>query len=386
MNRFRTIARITLAIMMVALATGGHHASAQRPGSSSTDEGAYESELTGLEYTWSDDWEMVSADVTGNDEILELESEFGPLYVGFSMEDDAETARDTVVEGFTSQFEDFQTLDEGESRGLAWSLIETEDPAGDVFYMYVEVEEDFVDDFELVSVIGVNADSFIDQYELVNDSVEVDGDEIFDEFDSDEVEELLGAGAVIADEDEATVEDEGEDTNQSETGSADRDDTSAMGDSYMFESADIEIMVTDDIEINDVQVVEDSYEQVLLVGMGSIGAVSLLQSPLDAEETLESFIGGFMSEMEDSAEIDSGVDDDGLAWTMYEANVGGTDMYVFATVNEDAHDGNYLELIAAPVDFFEDEFLLYQDSVEINGEGMFADQDIDDLLDIIDGA
>lgn len=385
MNRFRTTLRLILTAMLLMLAIGTNLASAQRPGtgtSASTSNQSYESELTGLEIAWSDDWELVSSDVTGNDEIVELQSEYGSLYTGFAMEDDAATARDVVVQGFLESLDSVETLDEGDSRGLAWALFEGEISSGDVAIVYVEVEEDVEGDYDLVSVAVALTDDFLDQYELVNQTVEVDGISLFIEFGVDEMGELLDTGATATTDTGATPSDNVDD--QSETGQAGTDDTAAR-DSYTFEMDDIELTVTDDVEINDTQFEEDSYEQVLLVGMGSIGAVSLIPSPFDAERTLDGFMGGFLSEMEDSAEIDRGVEG-GTAWAMYQATIGGADMYVYATVNDDMYESHYLELIAAPVDFFEDEFVVFQDSVQINGDGMFNGIDIDDLLAIIDAA
>ncbi len=385
MNRFRTTGRLILTAMLLMLAMGTSTASAQRPGTStspSTKDQSYESELTGLEITWSDDWEMISTDVTGNDEIVELQSDFGSLYTGFSMEDDAATARDIVVQGFLDSLDGVETLDEGDSRGLAWSLFQGEISSGDVATVYVEIEEDVEGDYDLVSVAVALTGDFLDQYELVNETVEVDGISLFSEFDVDEMGDLLDSGATATAETEATPS--GSVDDQSETGQAGSEDTAAQ-DSYTFELEDIELTVTDDVEINDIQFEEDSYEQVLLVGMGSIGAVSVIPSPFDAERTLDGFMGGFLSEMEDSSEIDRGVEG-GTAWTLYQATIGGTDMYVYATVNDDMYESHYLELIAAPVDFFEDEFVVFQDSVQINGDGMFNGIDIDDLLTIIDAA
>lgn len=383
MNRFRTTGRLILTAMLLTLAMGTNLASAQRPDTSTipgTNEQSYESELTGREIAWSDDWELVSSDVTGNDEIVELQSEHGSLYTGFAMEDDAATARDVVVQGFLESLDGVETLDEGNSRDVAWSLFQGGLISGDSATVYVEVEEDVEGDYDLVSVVVALTDNFLNQYELVGETVEVDGASLFSEFGVDEMDELLrGAPSDVGDV-EATPADGADDQSgagQASTAEAD------VEDSYSFEMEDIELTVTEDVQINDIQFEEDSYEQVLLVGMGSIGAVSVIPSPFDAERTLDGFMGGFLSEMEDSTEIDRGVEG-GTAWVIYEAIIGGTDMYVYATVNDEMYDTHYLELIAAPVDFFEDEFVVFQDSVQINGDGMLSGVDVDDLLDILD--
>ena len=78
MSRMRTTLRLVLVLSMMIAALMSSQASAQRPGSSSTgDETSYESELTGLEFTWTDDWEMADSNASDEDELLELNSELG---------------------------------------------------------------------------------------------------------------------------------------------------------------------------------------------------------------------------------------------------------------------------------------------------------------------
>jgi hypothetical protein len=373
-----TTFRVILAMSMVVVALLGSTAAAQRPGTTAIDEGVYQSELTGMEISYSEDWTLTASDVTAEDELVELDSARGFVRTGFALsEDDAEWGRDEVLASVSRDVATLEIIDEGTNRVLSWALAEADVDAGEVLVLYVEVVEDFVDDFELVTVIVAAEGDFVDLYELAYGTITVDGGPILDQFDADEIAEVLNVfPTATADEDATPVD--GEDV--SETGRAGSERTSP--DTYVFEMEDLEVVVTGDVEINEIQFEEDTYEQVLLVGVGSIGAVSVIVSPFGAEQTLDGFIGGFMSEMEDSAEIRSGYDD-GVAWTLYEASISGLDMYVYATVNDDLYEGHYLELIAAPVGFFEDEFLVFQDAVQVNGQGMFQDIDIDDLLDII---
>jgi hypothetical protein len=370
--------RVILAMSMVVVALLGSTAAAQRPGTTAIDEGVYQSELTGMEFSYTEDWSLTASEVTDEDELIELDSALGFVRTGFALsEDDAEWGRDEVLASVSEDVATLQVIDEGTNRVLSWALAEVDVDAGEMLFLYVEVVEDFVDDFELVTVIAAAEGDFVDLYELAYDTITVDGGPILDQFDADEIAGILDVPpTAIGDEDATPVA--GED--ESETGRAGSERTSP--DTYLFEMEDLEVVVTGDVEINEIQFEEDTYEQVLLVGVGSIGAVSLIVSPFGAEQTLDGFIGGFMSEMEDSAEIESGYDD-GVAWTLYEASISGLDMYVYATVNDDIYEGHYLELIAAPVAFFEDEFLVFQDAVQVNGQGMFQDIDIDDLLDII---
>jgi hypothetical protein len=379
-SRIRTITRLVLALSIIMAGLAATSAAAQRPGtSSSADEGSYESELTGLEFTWSDDWELSDSSAGDDDELIQLDTELGFVRTGFATsEDDAEWGRDQVLDDISADAASFEIIDEDTNRDLSWALATAEDNAGEPLMVYVEVVEDYSDGLELVTVVAAVEEEFVDVYELAYDTVEVDGEPILDQFDAGDIEELIGS-RTTDDDDLATPS---ADSNESETGLG--NDEAAAG-SYVFETEDIEIVVGDDVEIDDIQLEDGSYEQILLVGVGSIGAVSVVQSPLDAESTLDSFMDGFMAEMDDSLELDTGVDG-GVAWALYEASVGGMDMHVYVTVDDEQYDGHYLELIAAPVDFFEDEFIAYQESVEINGTSMFDGIDVDDLLDIIDAA
>jgi hypothetical protein len=377
-TRFFTTVRVILAMSMVVVALLGSTAAAQRPGTTAIDEGVYQSELTGMEFSYTEAWSLTASDVTDEDELIELDSDLGFVRTGFALsEDDAEWGRDEVLASVSEDVATLQVIDEGTNRVLSWALAEVDVATGEVLILYVEVVEDFVDDFELVTLLAAAEGDFVDLYELAYDTITVDGGPILDQFDADEIAGVLDVLPIATGDEDATPV-AGED--ESETGRAGSDRTTP--DTYLFEMEDLEVVVTGDVEINEIQFEEDTYEQVLLVGVGSIGAVSLIVSPFGAEQTLDGFIGGFMSEMEDSAEIDSGYDD-GVAWTIYEASISGMDMYVYATVNDDIYEGHYLELIAAPVGFFEDEFLVFQDAVQVNGQGMFQDIDIDDLLDII---
>lgn len=385
MSHIRTITRLVLVFSMMIAALAANSAAAQRPGSSSSSdaETTYESELTGLEYSWTDDWELSSSDASADDELIQLDTELGFVRTGFAAsDDDAEWARDEVLDGVSAEAVSLEVIDEDTNRDLSWALAAVEDNAGEPLLVYVEVVEDYVDDLELLTIVAAVEDEFVDVYELAYDTIEIDGEPILDQFDANDIEDLAGSGATV-DEDDATPS---TDSNESETGLGGDDDTSGSPDnSYAFETEEIEVVVGEDIEIDEIQLEDGSYEQILLVGVGSIGAVSVVQSPLDAESTLEGFMDGFMEEMDDSRKLETGVDG-GVAWALYEASVGGMDMHVYVTVNDEQYDGHYLELIAAPVDFFEDEFIAYQESVEINGTGMFDGIDVDDLLEIIDAA
>jgi hypothetical protein len=392
MARLRFALRLTLTFAFTFFLLGGSLASAQRPGSSSSNDAeGYVSELTELEVTFSDDWTIDESEVFDEEpmqENLYLASDAAILLISFNenIDTDPETLISDILDGLESDSESLDVIDEDSSRGFSWAVFEAELEDGTVVQGYVDADESFNDDFIVVSMLYSEDVAFIDQYELAQGTVEIDGDEIMGEFDVEELEELLGGGRSSRD-DEAAVEEEStpEDENVTETGDDGTQSRGASSDTHNFELVDLELTVSDGVEINDVQFEEDAYEQVLLVGGGAIGAVSVLDSPLDPADTLDSFMGGFVSEMEDSSEIDSGVEGD-IAWTVYEANIGGSMMYVYATVTEERVDGlKYLELIAAPVDSFEDEFLSFQESVEVDGEPMFADVDVDDLITIVEG-
>jgi hypothetical protein len=381
--------RLVLMMVLAMSALGGGQASAQFL---DDEEGVYVSEVTDLEITFTEEWEL--GDVTVLDgppeeESLQILSEHGALSLAFVVTEDAEASRDQVLEGYETNVDEIHYVDEGYEDGVAWALAEAEQSNGLSIYLYIEVREDVLDDFQFVSMIVAEQDVFLDQYELVQEGVEVDDLALFDRVDASDIEDLLDAGVPATsrgDEDDATpdVDDDG---NESETGNAGRDaDSGEDEDLYEFESADLEITVSGDVTINDLHNTEGSYEQVLLVGGGSIGAVSLITNAVDPDVTLDGFMSGFVSEMENAEEIDSG-EDGGVAWTMYEVTVNDSDMYVYAVVDGNRFDDvHYLELIAAPVQIFENQFVDFQESVDVGGDPMFADIDVDDLIDVIEGA
>lgn len=383
MNYFRRLIRLVVMIAMLVATLGSAQVSAQRL---PDNEGVYDSELTGLEITYTDDWELADAEVLSGDEgeLIFLESSAGVLMIGFGLTDDVENSVTSTI----SDVDGAEIIDQGSDDDFAWGLAGVEESIESMSYVYVEAENGFVDDYQLVAMLMAE-DDIIDQFDLVQETVSIDGGFVFVEHEADELEVLIEDGSLQSGriDDDSTPEDEG---NLTETGGTGRDtgtDTGAGEDenSYQFEMENVEVAVSGAVTIDDVQVQDGSYEQILLVGSGSIGAVSLIDNALDAEGTLEGFMSGFVSEMEDAEEIDSGVDN-GVAWTLYSASTGGSELYVYATVDANRFDdSHYLELIAAPTFTFEDEFVDFQDSVEVDGDGMFLESDIDDLMDIIDG-
>jgi hypothetical protein len=362
-------------------AIGGSQASAQFL---ENDEGVYVSEVSDLEVTFTEDWELGEATVLDGppeEESLQILSEYGALSLAFVVTEDAEASREQVLDGYETNVDEIDYVDEGYEDGVAWALAEAEQSNGLSVYLYIEVREDVLDEFQFVSMIVAEHDVFLDQYELVQETVEVDGLALFDRVDADDIEELLDGGVATADRDDdgdsAPVVDE--DGNESETGQTGRGSDSAdIDNSYQFDGGILEVTVSGDVVINDVQVMEGSYEQILLVGGGAIGAVSLIDNSVDADVTLD--------EMDDAEEIESG-EIGGVAWSLYEVTVSDSEMYVYAVVDGNRFDDvHYLELIAAPVQIFEDQFVDFQESVDVGGDPMFADTDVDDVLNVIQGA
>jgi hypothetical protein len=370
-------------------ARGGSQASAQFL---ENDEGVYVSEVSDVEVTFTEEWELGEATVLDGppeEESLQILSEYGALSLAFVVTEDAEASREQVLDGYETNVDEIDYVDEGYEDGVAWALAEAEQSNGLSVYLYIEVREDVLDEFQFVSMIVAEHDVFLDQYELVQETVEVDGLALFDRVDADDIEELLDGGVATADRDDdgdsTPVVDE--DGNESETGQTGRGSDSAdSDDSYQFDGGILEVTVSGDVVINDVQVMEGSYEQILLVGGGAIGAVSLIDNSVDADVTLDGFMSGFVSEMDDAEEIETG-ETGGVAWSLYEVTVSDSEMYVYAVVDGNRFDDvHYLELIAAPVQIFEDQFVDFQESVDVGGDPMFADTDVDDVLSVIQGA
>jgi hypothetical protein len=362
----------------------GGQVSAQRPGVGGSDAGSYVSELTDLEVTFTEDWELDDSEVSQDEPELEnltLVSDAGLLMIGFVAADDPEGYLAEMIDNLEQDAESFDVVDEDASRGFAWAVAEAEFSDGSTVTAYLDVDDSYTDGYLVATMLVADPGDFLDQYELVNDSVEIDGEQILGEFSVDEIDEILGGATSTTQDAEATPDD----TNVTETGDGGRDGQGSSGsDSYVFEIVDLEVAVSGDVEINSVDT-DDAYEQVLLVGSGSIGVVTVFESPLEAEATLDAFMSGFLGELDSGEQIDSDVDGS-VAWAVYEAEINGDPTYIYITVDDARIDGfSFIQLIAAPVDMFEDEFVAFQDSVEIDGDPMFADVDVDDLLLIIEG-
>jgi len=384
-----------LIFAMGFVALGGQ-ASAQRPGAGGDDEpqqGSYVSELTDLEITFSEDWELDDSEVFDDEPATEnvyLFSDAGSLTLSFISVDayeDPEELLTDYLDNMEADADVFDVVDQDANRGFAWALVAAELSDGTAVTMYVDVDDSFSDDFFLVATLYAEEGDFLDQYELVNDTVEVDGGQILGEFSVDEIDEILGGGSTSRGDDQQAVDDEPtpDDTNATETGGDDaNNDRGSSTDSYAFETVDLEVTVSGDVEIDDTFESRGS-EEVLLLGSGSIAQVRVFEDPSDPEDALSDYFSDFLSGMDDGEEIDSGVES-GVAWAVYTVTTGGLEFYVYATVDDSRFEGlNYLEMIAAPVDAFEDEFISIQESVEVDGDPMFADVDVDDVLQIIEG-
>lgn len=381
---FRAISRLVVMVAMLVTALGGNQALAQ---TTVDDEGVFVSEVTGLEITYTDDWELLGSEVYPGDaeeELIQLESEFGPLMILFGIYDDPADSRDDLIHEIQADAATVEVLEEDADADVAWAFLGGEQADGTPSSAYIEVQNGFVGDHQLIAMTAVNSDDMLDQFELIQDTIEVDGDSVFNEVDADDIEELMDNGDTSRTprDDEGTPDSEG---NTSETGGVTPDDGEESDEgTYQFESEAVEVVVSDPISIDEVQLEEESYEQILLVGSGAIGAVSVIVNDVDAASTLDGFMSGFVAEMDDSEEIDSG-ETGGIAWSLYQVSIGGTDMYVYATVEPRFDEMHYLELIAAPADDFEDQFLTFQESVEIDGDQMFPETEVEDVLDIAEG-
>lgn len=372
MNRVQTVFRMFMLVAIVGLTGGAVPVAAQ---SLDRSDDTWVSELTGVEITFSSDWELADERVSpdGESELIFLETRDGFLMIGFGSTDDVENTIASTI----GDIDGAEQVDGAVEPDFAWGLAQVADPDSDVQHVYVEAENAYVDDFQLVAGL-FGGDDFVDLFDLVQESVSVDGGYVFVEHDADDLEAMIGE-APVAD-DEATPAD---DENVSETGGSGRDSAgSEEPETYAYESADLEVEVSSPVSISDVQIEEGTYEQVLLVGNGGIGTVSVLSNEVSPRNTLNGFMTGFTGEMEEAEEIDSGVEGD-VAWTMYTVSFDGSDMYVYAFADGSQFpDMHMLQLFMAPQRMFEDQFVTFQESVLVNGEGMFTGIDVADLIEL----
>lgn len=372
MNRVQTVFRMLLLVAMLGLTGGAMPVAAQ---SLDRSDDTWVSELTGVEISFSSDWELADERVApdAENELIILETSDGFLMVGFGSTDDVEASIASTID----DIEGAEQVDGAVEPDFAWGFASVADPASDVRHLYIEAENAYVDDFQIVAGL-FGGDSFVDLFELTQESVSVDGGYIFVEHDADDLEAMIGESPEA--DDQATPTDDG---NMTETGGSGRESTgSEDAETYAYEQADLEVTVSAPVSISDVQIEEDTYEQILLVGSGGVGTVSVLSNEVNPRNTLNGFMAGFTGEMEEAREIDSGVEGD-VAWTMYDVSFDGSEMYVYAIADgSQFEDMHLLQLFMAPQRMFEDQFVTFQESVEVNGEGMFTGIAVDDLISL----
>lgn len=155
--------------------------------------------------------------------------------------------------------------------------------------------------------------------------------------------------------------------------------TSSDGDSYVSELTGLEVEASGQFSITDT-IVEDGYEDIRIESDFGLLTVTAFEGEADAAETRDAYLEGFATEMDSMEEIESD-EPAGEAWSLSIADASGVEMGVYAHVYEDYIDGFVMLFIAAvPTGLFEDVMLEAQDDILIDGESMFADVDVDELV------
>lgn len=382
---------------------------------------AFTSELTGFDIELTgDNWEITdvvsqqwsdASGEPGDAEVVSIESEGALGEINFF--DDTDTPEQSLdtwqssLEGGDS-IENVTVIEEGEDDGVFYRLL-TFEVDGNVFVYYMQVTEDIEGNVDMMENIGAPEIVFQDEFDTAQEEVTIDGNAFADGVDSDDLLDMVdagGTGTPVNDDSDDADDDADDDStpqaNESETGSltgfqtgndddadatteADDDNstgTATSGDGYTFDLVDLDVEFSDEVSMQGEPIVETGVEGITLVSSGQAGLGSVMASEvgMDPEQTLDTFMDGFGGSMDSIEEIDRGVDGDDT-WGLYVAETSGVEMTIYVTVSEDIiDDAQVLQLVAAPTDDFEEQFQLFQDEVEVDGDEMFDGHDVEDIV------
>ena len=157
--------------------------------------------------------------------------------------------------------------------------------------------------------------------------------------------------------------------------------------SYDVETTGDEVTWSDDWSLNeDSTGVGSTGELVYLVDSDTESIVQLLyfDPESDIEDTLDQLIdlAGGSADSVDIIDEDAGRND---GYILAEAHIGEVDIAVYARADA-GDDALVATVLIAETSTLGDVLERAQDDIEVNGDGVFPDEDADDLQDLIDGA
>lgn len=216
MMRFFSLMRVVI-IAAVALlshaSTGAIHAGAQ--GSMATED-SYISELSDLEVAVDGDFIISETELqeyeAGEGEIVYIDSPTALMRVAFF--DDADEPEQTVElfnEGFASEMDSFEVLDEGFDLDRVWSFAQSA-LDNEEYLLYLDVTPDVVGNVDLMVMIAGPAETFFEDLEAAQQDVTVDDEGVLIDVDVVDLEDMLAEGAAVdnAAEEDPTAEADGE--------------------------------------------------------------------------------------------------------------------------------------------------------------------------------
>lgn len=391
MERLNRVLRLLLLAMVTVVGPLGATAGIASAQGAATAEDTYVSELSDIEIEVSGDVQIADSYTEqyehGEGEIVELESPGAIMQVAFFDDtDDPETTIELYNAGFENAAESFAVVDQGLAGDVAWSLASATLSGEDVYY-YIRVAPDVVGNVDVMESIAGPADGFLDEFDLVQRDVLIDGNELFAGVDSADLEALIaagGSGTSVPDEDDAGTTGTAvpEDDDAGTTG------TTAAGDVFVSEISGIEIELAEPFVVSDSQIYgsgAESEESVTIQGNYSSVPVGFFIGD-DAQTSLEEFLTGFDGSAQERTEIAGGYED-GVAWTFSEAVLGdGAEVLMYISIREDASpDYLVMQGMIGQTDAFYDEFALAQESILIDGEMIYPDITAADLEALAEG-
>lgn len=400
--------RLVTFLMIAMLAIPGMLTSeTAAQGTTAASDTSYESQLSGLAVETAGDFTITDTSVEtydqGDGEIVTIESGVSLVQVAFF--DDADTAQTTVDlfnDGFSSEADDFELLDQGTEGDAIWS-VSSATVNGSEFVFYISVTADVTGNVDVMTSMTAPADEFLTSLEDAQSDVTLDGDGIFAEADLDALDSVLGGSATASTETPqsstgttaTTTKGSSKTTTGTTKGSEGTTSTtgqsqtqSGSGDVTVSEVTGIEVETSGDWQVSGTQVYDDSEpreESFQIQSPQANGYIGFFYGS-DAQKSLDGFLGGFDSSAKSRDTIAADYQD-GVAWSLDNAVLGdGTEVYVYTEVREGL-DPEYVVLSAvlAEPDTFIDEFTGAQDSITLDGDPLFLDVDATNLEQLITG-
>lgn len=154
------------------------------------------------------------------------------------------------------------------------------------------------------------------------------------------------------------------------------------GDTYVLPSSGVEVVVAEGVTVSESE--EGNVEDQLIIETDSgIGAVAVLATSGQPEQTLENYVTGFAESMDDVVEVDVQVTPD-TATGVYRVETSGLTLYMYISIDARPVSGYMvIEVVIADAADMEASIVQLRENVSINGVAAFEGVNEADVAGII---